>query len=102
MFGMNIMKQVQQMQEKIAALTGARAGITLPVYGGGGMVTVTCNGKQEILGISIDKALVEDGDVTMIEDLVLTAVNDALTRSRELMSEEMRALTGGISIPGLS
>ena len=102
MFGMDIMKQVQQMQEKMARLQNELAGKTLTGASGGGMVTVTCNGKQEILSISIDKELVADGDVTMIEDLVLTAVNDALAKSRELMGEEMRAVTGGISIPGLS
>ena len=101
MFGMDIMKQVQQMQEKMVTLQGELAGKTLTGSSGGGMVAVTCNGKQEILRVCIDKVLVESGDVTMLEDLVLAAVNDALGRSRELMGEEMRAITGGISIPGL-
>ena len=102
MFGMDIMKQVQQMQEKMARLQDELGTKVLTGSSGGGMVTVTCNGKQELLSVSIEKALMEDGDITMLEDLVLTAANDALSQSRELMGSEMRALTGGISIPGIS
>jgi len=102
MFGLDIMKQVQQMQEKMAKLQDELATKTLSGSSGGGMVTVTCNGKQELLSIKIDKTLVDDSDTTMLEDLVLTAVNDALRQSRELMAQEMRSLTGGISIPGIS
>ncbi len=102
MFGMDIMKQVHQMQEKMARLQDELASRVLTGSSGAGMVTVTCNGKQELLSVAIDKTLMEDGDTTMLEDLVLTAVNDALRQSRDLMGQEMRALTGGISIPGLS
>ena len=90
------------MQGKMARLQDELATKTLTSSSGAGMVTVTCNGKQELLSVSIDKTLLEDGDTAMLEDLVLTAVNDALRQSRELMGEEMRALTGGISIPGIS
>lgn len=102
MFGLDIMKQVQQMQEKMAKLQDELAARTLTGSSGGGMVTATCSGKQELLSIRIDKTLMADDDTAMLEDLVLTAVNDALRQSRDLMGNEMRALTGGISIPGIS
>jgi DNA-binding YbaB/EbfC family protein len=102
MFGFDIMKQVRQMQESMAALQEELGTKVLTGSSGGGMVTVTCNGKQELLSVSIDKTLMDDGDTSMLEDLVLTAVNDALRQSRDLMGSEMRALTGGISIPGIS
>lgn len=102
MFGLDIMKQVQQMQEKMARLQDELAAKTLSGSSGGGMVTVTCNGRQELLSIKIDKTLMDDSDTTMLEDLVLTAVNDALCQSRGMMAQEMRSLTGGISIPGIS
>ena len=102
MFGLDIMKQVQQMQEKMTKLQDELGSKTLSASSGGGMVTVTCNGKQELLSITIDKTLMGDDDTAMLEDLVLTAVNEALRQSRELMGQEMRQLTGGISIPGLS
>lgn len=102
MFGMDIMKQVQQMQERMTKLQDEMGTKVLTGSSGGGMVTVTCNGRQELLSIRIDKTLMADDDTAMLEDLVLTAVNDALRQSRELMGSEMRSLTGGISIPGLS
>lgn len=102
MFGLDIMKQVQQMQEKMAKLQDELGARTLSASSGGGMVTVTCNGKQEVLSVSIDKTLMGDDDTAMLEDLVLTAVNEALRQSREMMGQEMRSITGGISIPGLS
>lgn len=102
MFGLDIMKQLQQMQEKMSILQDGLAAKTLSGSSGGGMVTVTCNGKQELLSVSIDKTLMDDGDTTMLEDLVLAAANDALRQSRDLMAREMRSLTGGISIPGIS
>lgn len=102
MFGLDIMKQVQQMQEKMAKLQDELALKTLSASSGGGMVTATCNGKQELLSIHIDKTLMGDNDTAMLEDLVLTAVNEAMRQSRELMAQEMQQITGGISIPGLS
>jgi len=102
MFGLDIMKKVQEMQENMAKLQEELGTRVLTGSSGGGMVTVTCNGRQELLSVSIDKSMLEDSDSTMLEDLVLTAVNDALKQSRDLMGDEMRALTGGISIPGIS
>lgn len=102
MFGFDMMAQIRQMQEKMAALQDELGTKTLTGSSGGGMVTVACNGRQELLSVSIDKTLLDDSDTSMLEDLVLTAANDALRQSRELLGQEMRAITGGISIPGLS
>ena len=68
---------------------------------GGGMVTVEANGKQEIVSIKIDPEVVSKEDVQMLEDLVLAACNEALRKSRELVTQEMGKLTGGLKIPGL-
>ena len=97
-----IMRQAQEMQAKMAKLQEELGNKTVTASSGGGMVTVVCTGKQEILSISIDKTIVDPDDVAMVEDLVLTAVNEGLRQSRELMAAEMRALTGGLNIPGLT
>lgn len=102
MFGLDFMRQVQEMQSKMAALQEELGKKTVAASSGGGMVTVTASGRQELLSVDIDKTLMGEGDTAMLEDLVLTAVNEALRRSREIAGEEMRALTGGLNIPGLS
>lgn len=65
------------------------------------MVTVVANGKQEIVSIKIDPEVVDPDDVEMLEDLVLAAVNDALSQAKQMVSEEMTQLTGGVKIPGI-
>jgi DNA-binding YbaB/EbfC family protein len=68
---------------------------------GGGMVTVTANGLQEIIAVKIDKEVVNPEDSQMLEDLILAACNEALRKSKEMMQAEMGKLTGGLKIPGL-
>ena len=68
---------------------------------GGGMVRVLANGGQQVLSIQIEQEVVDPDDVEMLQDLVTAAVNDALTRSQEMVAEEMGKLTGGLNIPGL-
>jgi len=98
----NIMKQVQQVQEQMAKLQEELSGKTVEGSAGGGMVTVIANGKQEIKSIRIDPEVVDPNDLEMLQDLIVAAVNQAIERSREMMSEEMSKLTGGIKIPGLN
>ena len=100
MFG-DIMKQAQQMQERLAKLQEEAGKKTVEASAGGGMVTVVANGKQEILSVKIDPEVMSGNDKEMIQDLVVAAVNEALRKSRDLMAEEMKALTGGLQIPGL-
>ena len=65
------------------------------------MVKVVANGKQQIVSIQIEKEVIDPEDSEMLQDLILAAVNDALTKSQEMISNEMGKLTGGMNIPGL-
>ena len=98
----NLMKQAQQMQQKMMKLQEEIAQKTLDASVGGGMVTVTVNGKSEVLRIKIEPQVVDPNDVEMLEDLILAGVNEALRKAQEMMAEEMSKLTGGLKIPGLS
>ena len=98
----NLMKQAQQMQQKMLKLQEEIAKRTLDASVGGGMVTVTVNGKSEVLRIKIEPQVVDPNDVEMLEDLIVAGVNEALRKAQEMMSEEMSKLTGGLKIPGLS
>ena len=97
-----IMQQAQQFQQKMAdvQLELAKQEITSTV--GGGMVTAKVNGKNELLAILIDKAVINPDDQVMLQDLVVAAVNDAMKKAREAMQGEMSKMTGGMNIPGLS
>lgn len=102
MKGMNdLLRQAQIMQNKIMQARDEAGTRTVEASSGGGMVRVVCNGKQEILSISIAKEAVNPDDVEMLQDLALTAVNEALRQARDLMEHEMDALTGGMKLPGM-
>ena len=98
----NMMKQAQQLQSKMLRLQEELAEKTVEASAGGGMVKVVANGKQQIVSVQIEKEVVDPDDVEMLQDLVLAAANDALTRSQEMVSTEMSKLTGGLNIPGLT
>ncbi len=95
----NLMKQAQQMQERVKKLQEEAGNKTVEASSGGGMVTVVANGRQEVLSIRIDKSVVDPGDVDMLQDLVTAAVNEALRKSQELMKSEMGRLTAGMGLP---
>jgi hypothetical protein len=97
-----IMKQAQKMQEQMARVQEELANKTVEATAGGGMVTVTANGKQEILAVKISPEVINPQDSAMLEDLVTAAVNEALRSSRALLQEEMTKITGGLRIPGIS
>jgi len=97
----NIMKQAQKVQERIAEVQRDLINKKVEASSGGGMVTVTANGRQEILSVKIDPSVISMQDVEMLEDLVLAAVNEVLRKSQEIITEEMSKVTGGIKIPGL-
>jgi DNA-binding YbaB/EbfC family protein len=98
----NILKQAQAMQEQMAKVQEQAATKTVSGTAGGGIVTVTVNGAMDLLSVKIDPEVVKAGDVEMLQDLVVAAGNDALKKSREMMAEEMKAVTGGMKIPGCS
>lgn len=97
----NIMKQAQQMQEKMARMQEELAEKTVEASAGGGMVTAVVNGKQSLVSLNIEKDVVDPEDVEMLQDLVLAAINEALKKSQEMMQEEMSKVTGGLNMPGL-
>ncbi len=98
----NILKQAQEMHAKIAQLQEEMAKKTVEASSGGGMVNVVINGKQEVVSIRIDPEVVNREDVEMLQDLIVAAVNEAIRKSQEMMTEEMKKITGGLSIPGLT
>ncbi|MGD8251002.1 MAG: YbaB/EbfC family nucleoid-associated protein [Desulfobacterales bacterium] len=97
----NMMKQAQKLQTKMLKMQEEMAAKTIEGSAGGGMVKAVANGRQQILSVTIDKEVVDPEDVDMLQDLVLAAVNDALTKSHEMMTVEMNKLAGGMNIPGL-
>jgi DNA-binding YbaB/EbfC family protein len=96
-----ILRQAQQMQERLARLQEELAGKTVEASAGGGMVTVVVNGRQEVVSVRIEKEVVSPEDVELLQDLVAGAVNEAISRSRKMMAEEMAKITGGMNLPGL-
>ncbi len=97
----NMMKQAQKLQAKMMKLQEEVGEETIEGSAGGGMIKAVANGKQQILSIQIEKEVVDPDDVDMLQDLVVAAVNDALSKSQEMVSEKMGKLTGGMNIPGL-
>jgi DNA-binding YbaB/EbfC family protein len=97
----NIMRQAQQLQAKMLKVQEEMAARTVEASAGGGMVTAVANGRQELVSIRLEKEAVNPEDVEMLQDLVLAAVNAALKTAQEMVSEEMKKLTGGMNIPGL-
>jgi nucleoid-associated protein EbfC len=93
-----IMKQAQQMQER---LQKQMADLRVEASSGGGMVTVVVNGSKQIQSLKIDPEVVSKDDVEMLQDLIVAAVNDAHRKAEEALSKQMGGLMGGLKIPGL-
>lgn len=96
-----LMQQAQEMQAKLAKIQEELANKTVDATAGGGMVRVTVNGQFMLASIKVDRSVIDPDEVEMLEDLVRAAVNEGLRRAREMASEEMTKLTGGVKIPGL-
>ena len=92
----NIMKQAQMMQQKMMQLQKE-----VEASSGGGMVTATVNGKQQIVSLKIEPTVVDPEDAEMLEDLIVAAINEALKKSQEMAQEEMAKITGGLNLPGM-
>ena len=97
----NLMKQAQLMQKQMAEMQKEIEAAEFEASVGGGAVSVRVSGKKEVLGINIKPEVVDADDVEMLEDLVLSAVNEALRKADEETSSKMGKLTGGMNIPGL-
>lgn len=89
----------QQMQGRITQMQTELTQRTVTGSAGGGMVTVTADGKGHVRGVRIDRSIVEEGDVEMIEDLVTAAVADAQRRAEEIYRDELHKVTGGLQLP---
>jgi DNA-binding YbaB/EbfC family protein len=97
----NLIKKAQQMQAKLATLQNELAEREVEASAGGGMVKVKVNGKQQLLSVSINKECVDPNDVATLEELVFTAVNQAMKESQDMVQQAMSKVTGGMNIPGL-
>ncbi|MFH1292553.1 MAG: YbaB/EbfC family nucleoid-associated protein [Pseudomonadota bacterium] len=96
-----LMKQAQQIQTKMAKLQEDLGDRTVEASSGGGMVIVVANGRQEVLSIKIEQEVIDPDDAEMLQDLIMAAVNDALTKAKDMVNEEMGKLTKGMNIPGM-
>jgi DNA-binding YbaB/EbfC family protein len=92
---------IKQMQQRLMKIQEELANETIEASAGGGAVTVIMTGQQKVQEVKIDPEVVNPEDVEMLQDLVLSAFNEALGKSQELASKRLSAITGGIKIPGL-
>lgn len=97
----NLMKQAQKLQKQMEDTQKELENAEFEASVGGGAVSVKANGKKEILSINIKEEVVDPDDVEMLEDLILSAVNEVLRKAEEETSNKMGKLTGGMNIPGL-
>jgi DNA-binding YbaB/EbfC family protein len=96
-----MLKQAQKIQAQLAKMQDEMAQMTIEASSGGGMVSVVVNGKQEVVSIRIEREVINPEDIDMLQDLVLAAVNEGIRKSQEMVSDEVKKLTGGLSVPGL-
>ena len=102
MFNMkDLLQQAQGFQSKLAAMQEELAEKTVVGSAGGDMVKVEITGALEILSVSIEKEIIDPEEKDMLESLIAAAVNDGLTRAKELATQEMSKITGGLKIPGI-
>ncbi len=94
-----LMKQAQEMQSKMAELQQRLADAEISGAAGGGLITVVVTGKGAVKQVKIDPSLVVPGEVEVLEDLVVAALNDARAKADALSQEEMQKLTGGLNLP---
>lgn len=97
----NLQRMAQQMQQDMLRVQAELESAKVDGSAGGGVVSATVTGKQELVSITIDPTAVDPADVEMLQDLVVAAVNDALRASRELAEQKMTAVTGGLRLPGM-
>ena len=96
-----LMKQAQKMQEQMAKTQADLEDKTVEVSAAGGKVTVVANGAGDVLSIKIAKEIVDPEDVEILEDLILSVVQQAIAQGKEMASSEMTKITGGMSLPGM-
>jgi DNA-binding YbaB/EbfC family protein len=97
-----MMQQAQELQAKLAKVQKELAEATVEATAGGGAVTVTITGQQQIKSIKIAPEAINPDEAELLEDMITAAVSEAIAKSQEMASERMRQLTGGLNIPGLT
>ncbi len=97
----NMIRQAQQLQQKMAKVQEELETATVEANSGGGMVTAVVTGKQTVASITIDPQCVDPEDVEVLEEMVMAAVNEGLQKAQELAAQKMSVITGGLNIPGL-
>ncbi len=97
----NMMKQVQKVAEETQKIEQELGEQKIEASSGGGMVKVVANGRGEVLEVKIDPQVVDPEDVEMLEDLVISAIREALEKGAEMKAARLQELTGGLNIPGL-
>jgi DNA-binding YbaB/EbfC family protein len=98
----DIVKQAQELQERLARVQEDAATRTVEASAGGGMVTATVNGKLEVVRLHIERSVLDTGDLAMLEDLIVAAINQGIRAAQQQMADEMSKLTGGLKLPGLT
>lgn len=96
-----MLKQLQQMQQKMIKAQEDLANETVSASAGGGAVRVEMNGHHEVKAVTIDPDAVNPEDVEMLQDMLLTAFNEALEKAQALAQEKLGAITGGMNVPGM-
>ena len=97
----NIMKQAQKMQKKMAEMQESLSEKTLEVSSGGGAVKVTVNGEKKIIDLIISQDVIDPEETEMLQDLIISAVNEAMRQMEDAVNSEMNKITGGLNMPGL-
>ncbi|MCL5965621.1 MAG: YbaB/EbfC family nucleoid-associated protein [Deltaproteobacteria bacterium] len=96
----SLVEKAQEMQARLAKLQEELGERTVSASAGGGMVTVVVNGRQEVVEVRIEREVVNPEETELLQDLVRGAINEALSRSRQMIAEEMAKVTGGMTFPG--
>ena len=96
-----LMKQAQDMQKKAASAQEALKEMIVEASAGGGLINIKISGAQEIVDIKIDPDVIDPDDKSMLEELLIAAINEAVTKSKKMADEEMSKVTGGMNLPGM-
>jgi DNA-binding protein, YbaB/EbfC family len=100
--GGDLMKQIQQMQAKLADAQAKLEDMIFDATSGGGAVAVKMNARPALLEIAIKAEVLDPDDVEMVQDLIMAAMNDALEKVRNGQMQQLAGLAGGLNIPGLN
>jgi len=96
-----MIRQAQELQAKLAKAQKELGDITTEVSSGGGAIKIVIDGQQQVHSVSISPEVINAEDAELLEDLVMTAVNEAIKKSQEVASNHLGGITGGLKIPGL-